>query len=501
MMKFIHSIKNSSGSVMVQVMVAGALVIGGAAYIMSTQRSQNKLQSGIANKFSQSAVQKEITEILSNGEICYNTLKKQDVLEEGDQFDGIYNKENQKVYGVGSELYNNKISEIKLEDYTPSAGSKYQLANLSVMVEVKEPQAKSYGGKSRRYKIPVFLITEDNVVDTCLSDGAGTVILALKKACEDLQGTFNEVSARCEKFHSEDGTFLKYLKENLCSTTGAACVHPYLNRACAGKDIRGEDHGNWVIKGFDANGIMECACIPVKCPEPSMYCLGRNLGTNWCDQVCPVGSKIDGACGSSTAGGGGGGTTGSGPSGGGTSTGGSASGTRGGSGCFIAGTQISLKDGTTKSIENMMVGDQVQTFDEVTQSVVIRPVVKVFFHEKKLQELYEFHLSDGTKVTSNDIHPFYLTDETKYYQAAEVYRRWERGEMIRLLTKEQKVVTVWQLKRTYKEVEVFNLHVNGAYDTERAESPYNHNYFANGVLVHNLKCSEDVGGHGRCDGM
>lgn len=118
----------------------------------------------------------------------------------------------------------------------------------------------------------------------------------LKKACEDMQGTFNEENARCEKFHGDDGSFLKYLKENLCSTTGAACVHPYVGKACSGKDIRGVDHGNWVITGYDANGTMECSCIPVKCPEPSLYCSGRNLGTNWCDQVCPVGTKTDGAC-------------------------------------------------------------------------------------------------------------------------------------------------------------------------------------------------------------
>lgn len=289
-------LSNSSGSVMVQVMVAASLVIGGAAYILNSNQNQNKLRSGVARKITQSVIQKEISEILSSSDICSATLKKKGELSNDLVLDGLYNKDDQLIYGPNQELYNNTITELKLTDYIPGAGPKYQISNIQVTVKSKETQGKSYGANTRNYKIPLFLLTEDNVVDTCMYDGAGSILSALKKACEELKGTFNESTARCENFHGENGSFIKHIREYLCSTSGVACVHPYQGQTCSGVDVRGEDHGNWVISGFDGNGQKECQCVPVQCPNPALYCLGRNLGTNWCDQVCPVGAKTDGAC-------------------------------------------------------------------------------------------------------------------------------------------------------------------------------------------------------------
>lgn len=289
-------INNASGSVMVQVMVAASLVIGGAAYVINSNQNQNKLRSGVANKMTQSVIQKEVSEILSNADVCKSTMMKKTELSNGMTLDGLYTKDDKLIYGVNQELYNNTLTEFKLTDYTPGAGSKYQLSNLVVTVKSKETDGKSYGAKTRNYKIPLFLLTEDNKVDTCMYDGAGSILSALKKACEELKGTFNEATARCENFHGENGTFVKHIRDYLCSAQGTGCVHPYNNQTCSGVDVRGEDHGNWVIAGFDANGQKECQCVPVKCPNPALYCLGRNLGTDYCQQVCPVGAKTDGAC-------------------------------------------------------------------------------------------------------------------------------------------------------------------------------------------------------------
>jgi hypothetical protein len=163
--------------------------------------------------------------------------------------------------------------------------------------------------------------------------------------------------------------------------------------------------------------------------------------------------------------------------------------------CFVAGTKVTLADGKTKNIEDIGEGESVRTFDESTGQITVSPVEEVFHHEESLSELYTFEYSDGKKVTSNDIHLFYSVNVKNYLPAKEIYSRWMRGQEMLLMTDNHKVVTVKNITRKVETVKLYNIHVTSAYDG-KAPSRIGHNYFENGILVHNEKAWMTV-----CDGL
>lgn len=153
--------------------------------------------------------------------------------------------------------------------------------------------------------------------------------------------------------------------------------------------------------------------------------------------------------------------------------------------CFVAGTSITMADGSTRTIESLMVGELVKTFDEVTGEFTISPVKSVYHHEKKLEVLFTFSLSDGSSFTSNDLHPIFDRASNSYPKAADLFERWSRGETVRLENQKGEEVTVSSVVRSHAFTGLYNLHVHSPYDQGMVDSEFGHNYFANGVRVHN----------------
>ncbi len=155
--------------------------------------------------------------------------------------------------------------------------------------------------------------------------------------------------------------------------------------------------------------------------------------------------------------------------------------------CFIAGTQVNMADGRTLSIEDVKLGDEVMTYDESRKINLARPVIKLDHHKKALASLYRFKLSNGNEVTSNDVHRFYVSEHKNYLTASEIYQRRAFNQAATLLSDSGEAVTILEIEIEKDHVELFNLHVKGIYDQGEKESDKNHNYYANGVLVHNIK--------------
>ena len=293
-------IGNSRGSTLIQVMVVGSLLAGLSVYVIRSNQTQNKLQKNVVNKASQSAVARDFSETLLEGQVCFNTFKKAGTLSNNMELAGLYNKNERLIYAKNSELYGQIISNIQLIDFVPSSGRKYQRSIVTVTTLVKAAD-QAVGGKARNHRIPVFLITENNVVDTCVSDETGSALDALRRACQDLKGTFNETTAACENFYGTNGPVLNHVKEKFCeSGIGENCVHPYASQACSGTDVRGQNHNNWYLKGFNAAGALNCVCAPVECEDPKLFCEGTDLGTDWCQYECPKGTKTTDECAPST---------------------------------------------------------------------------------------------------------------------------------------------------------------------------------------------------------
>ena len=101
----------------------------------------------------------------------------------------------------------------------------------------------------------------------------------------------------------------------------------------------------------------------------------------------------------------------------------------------------------------------------------------------------------NTSVTSNDIHLIYLPKEDTYRSAKEIYNLWKSGEKITLLDANKKLVSLNHMTVKREKVPLYNLHVDGIYDEGGIRDYHkpNHNYFANGILVHNEKASDPDG--------
>lgn len=159
-------------------------------------------------------------------------------------------------------------------------------------------------------------------------------------------------------------------------------------------------------------------------------------------------------------------------------------------GCFVAGTQITLDTGKTKSIEDIAVGEIVRTYDEISKTFIDRPVTETFHHTERLQKLYTFEYGDQTLI-SNHIHRIYLPVNDIYISAEEIYKKWKNGEEIYFLNDQTHTpVKVHNIQVEDKVVPVYNLHVSGIHDRDDTLIDYtlpNHNYIANGVVVHNAK--------------
>jgi len=75
------------------------------------------------------------------------------------------------------------------------------------------------------------------------------------------------------------------------------------------------------------------------------------------------------------------------------------------SGCFVAGTQVLMGDGSSKSIEDVAVGDEVIAADPETGESQARRVVDTYVHENV--PTYDVVTTAGT-VTSTEEHPFFV---------------------------------------------------------------------------------------------
>jgi hypothetical protein len=135
--------------------------------------------------------------------------------------------------------------------------------------------------------------------------------------------------------------------------------------------------------------------------------------------------------------------------------------------CFVAGTPVTLADGSTKAIEEIASGDRVLAMDTATRTLTGAVVAHPIFHRTA-----PVLLRVNGRVTTTPEHRFFVDGD------------WRNAIELRigdvLVTAESdgsagtEVVT--QLELLDGNVPVYNLEVEGLHD-----------YFAGGVLVHNAK--------------
>lgn len=133
-------------------------------------------------------------------------------------------------------------------------------------------------------------------------------------------------------------------------------------------------------------------------------------------------------------------------------------------GCFLPGTQISMADGSKKNIEQIQVGDMIETFaNESRQKKVSARVADVFVHDGQFEYLV---VNNTLRVTP--IHVVFLNGT------------WQMAENIKvgdtMVGEDGQMIEITSVEYKSAETKVYNFHVETY-----------HTYIADGYYVHNEK--------------
>jgi hypothetical protein len=133
---------------------------------------------------------------------------------------------------------------------------------------------------------------------------------------------------------------------------------------------------------------------------------------------------------------------------------------------------VAMADGSQKAIDQIRVGDVVLAYDEETRGVVPEPVLEVFVHPRWENESGTILLNGHLRATDN--HPFFVNGGWKRAD------RIEPGDWLFTLDGPRQVAPDQAASL------VSMPGVATAYNLEVAT---HHTYFAEGVLVHNMKAA------------
>ena len=151
-----------------------------------------------------------------------------------------------------------------------------------------------------------------------------------------------------------------------------------------------------------------------------------------------------------------------------------------GSCCFDAGSQVLMADGTTKNIEDIVVGDIVMSLNENTGDFIPQ-VVKKTIVKHNSDDLVYVNLSNGTQIGMRAYHPLLTTEGWKslrpelaetQIEAGNV-AMLEVGDMLVCYGENATIVSV-ETRPEIENYDTYNLSIDGY-----------HNYIVNGVVVHN----------------
>jgi intein/homing endonuclease len=154
----------------------------------------------------------------------------------------------------------------------------------------------------------------------------------------------------------------------------------------------------------------------------------------------------------------------------------------GGVSCFLAGTQVTLADGTEKPIEKVYPGDSVLSYDVQKQQSENATVLKM---ESPVRlDYYIITFEDGTVLKLTDEHPIYARGKD--------YKGWasilpEKSYNTENMVVNQLKVGDEAFKRDKSWARVKNItYVNEPVQTYNLKDVSNTNtFYAQGVLVHN----------------
>ena len=134
--------------------------------------------------------------------------------------------------------------------------------------------------------------------------------------------------------------------------------------------------------------------------------------------------------------------------------------------CFVAGTKITLADGSSKNIEEIEVGETVLTFNEKTK--IKEPGIVGDLKQHSVESIIRLTLDNEIIINTTEEHPFYVMN-----------KGWVKAKDLQPLDSCLKVNGEEAIVSTVDHL----IESNVVYNLLSVDS--NHNFYANDILVHN----------------
>lgn len=154
--------------------------------------------------------------------------------------------------------------------------------------------------------------------------------------------------------------------------------------------------------------------------------------------------------------------------------------------CLTGETLISMADGTQKQIKDVVVGDKVLSYNTETHKLEIT-TVETLIHVKRTELVY-ISFADGSQIKITPDHPMFSERGWIVYSPEKGQRAYPDIELQETGT--QIGDMIFSLSLLFdKEIVNMEYVVCEEIDTYTFTTKDNHNYFAQGVLVHNKMCA------------
>ena len=154
--------------------------------------------------------------------------------------------------------------------------------------------------------------------------------------------------------------------------------------------------------------------------------------------------------------------------------------------CFVAGTKVTMSDGSTKNIEDVVIGDTVLSFNEKTRETESKSVINLMSPTHNDIVSYEF--GNGSTLQCTTDHPLYVNNFGLASYNPDKTIDLNRNGVYNIEAEIFKISTNDVVRDSEKnKITINSITENIVEDTQTyiISVEDNHNFYANGILVHN----------------